>query len=50
LIFSISERDSFEALALEMWKMVEELRIDIDEMDEVERNKFYEKVKTYIHE
>ena len=31
-------------------KMVEELRIDIDEMDEVERNKFYEKVKTYIHE
>jgi predicted transcriptional regulator of viral defense system len=31
-------------------KMVEELRIDIDEMDEVERNKFYEKVKAYIHE
>ena len=31
-------------------KMVEELRIDIDEMDEAERNKFYEKVKTYIHE
>ncbi|MFH1170061.1 MAG: hypothetical protein V1704_00630 [Candidatus Vogelbacteria bacterium] len=30
-------------------KMVEELRIDIDEMDEVERNKFYEKVKTYIY-
>ena len=31
-------------------KMIEELRIDIDEMDEIERNKFYEKVKTYIHE
>ncbi|MCR4314411.1 MAG: hypothetical protein NUV84_04150 [Candidatus Uhrbacteria bacterium] len=31
-------------------QMVEELRIDIDEMDEVERNKFYEKVKTRIHE
>ncbi len=31
-------------------KMVDELRIDIDEMDEVERSKFYEKVKTYIHE
>lgn len=31
-------------------KMVEELRIDIDEMDEAERNKFYEKVKTYLHE
>ena len=31
-------------------KMVDELRIDIDEMDETERNKFYEKVKTYIHE
>ena len=31
-------------------KMVEELRIDIDEMDEIERNKFYEKVKTRIHE
>ena len=30
-------------------KMVEELRIDIDEMDETERNKFYEKVKTYIY-
>jgi predicted transcriptional regulator of viral defense system len=31
-------------------KMVEELRIDIDEMDEVERNKFYEKIKAYLHE
>ena len=31
-------------------KMVDELRIDIDEINEVERNKFYEKVKTYIHE
>ena len=31
-------------------KMVEELRIDIDEMDEVERNKFYEKMKKYLHE
>ena len=31
-------------------KMVEELRIDIDEMDEVERNKFYEKVKSFLHE
>ncbi|MEK7619843.1 MAG: hypothetical protein AAB413_01225 [Patescibacteria group bacterium] len=31
-------------------KMIEELRIDIAEMDEVERNKFYEKVKTYTHE
>ena len=31
-------------------KMVEELRIDIDEMDEAERNKFYEKVKEYFHE
>lgn len=31
-------------------KMVEELRIDIDEMNEDERNKFYEKVKAYLHE
>lgn len=31
-------------------KMVEELRIDIDEMDEEQRNVFYEKVKTYLHE
>ncbi|KKW23968.1 MAG: hypothetical protein UY68_C0016G0015, partial [Parcubacteria group bacterium GW2011_GWF2_52_12] len=31
-------------------KMVKELRIDIDEMDEEERKKFYEKVKTYLHE
>lgn len=31
-------------------KMVEELRIDINEMDESERNKFYEKVKAYLHE
>jgi predicted transcriptional regulator of viral defense system len=31
-------------------KMVEELRIDIDEMSEEERNKFYEKIKTYLHE
>ena len=31
-------------------KMVEELRIDIGEMDGAERNKFYEKVKTYLHE
>ncbi|MDO8552701.1 MAG: hypothetical protein Q7S01_04200 [bacterium] len=31
-------------------KMVEELRIDIDEMDEAERNKFYEKVKSFHHE
>lgn len=31
-------------------KRVEELRIDIDEMDEAERNKFYEKVKIYLHE
>jgi predicted transcriptional regulator of viral defense system len=31
-------------------KMVEELRIDIDDMDEAERNKFYEKVKTHVHE
>jgi len=31
-------------------KMVDELRIDIDEMDEAERDRFYEKVKTYLHE
>ena len=31
-------------------KMVEDLRIDINEMDEAERNKFYEKVKIYIYE
>lgn len=31
-------------------EMIEELRIDINEMDESERNKFYEKVKTYLHE
>ena len=31
-------------------KMVEELRIDIDEMDEAERSNFYEKVKAYLHE
>lgn len=31
-------------------KMVEELRIDISEMDGTEQNKFYEKVKTYLHE
>ncbi|OGZ08209.1 MAG: hypothetical protein A3D65_02530 [Candidatus Lloydbacteria bacterium RIFCSPHIGHO2_02_FULL_50_13] len=31
-------------------KTVEELRIDIDEMDEAEQNKFYEKVKAYLHE
>lgn len=31
-------------------KIVEELRIDIDEMDEAERKSFYEKVKTYLHE
>ena len=30
-------------------KMVEELRIDIGEMDETERNNFYEKVKTYLY-
>ena len=41
----------FRGVSLEnVGKMVEELRIDIDEMDEVERSKFYEKVKTYIHE
>ncbi|HEY4526328.1 MAG TPA: hypothetical protein VJK53_00525 [Candidatus Paceibacterota bacterium] len=34
----------------EITKMVEELRIDIDEMDEAERSKFYEKVKAYLHE
>jgi len=31
-------------------KIVEELRIDIGEMSEEERKKFYEKVKTYLHE
>lgn len=31
-------------------KMVEELRIDIGEMDGAEQNKFYEKVKAYLHE
>ena len=36
----------FEAVA----RLVEELRIDIDEMDEAERSKFYEKVKAYLHE
>lgn len=34
----------------EVKKMVEELRIDIDEMTEEERNKFYEKIKSYLHE
>jgi len=34
----------------EVKKLVEELRIDIDEMSEAEREKFYEKVKLYIHE
>jgi len=31
-------------------KMVEELRIDINEINEAERNKFYEKLKTHIYE
>jgi predicted transcriptional regulator of viral defense system len=31
-------------------KMVEALRIDIDEMDETERSLFYEKVKANLHE
>lgn len=31
-------------------KMGEELRIDIEEMGDVERDKFYEKVKKYLHE
>src|SRR3972149_8988101 len=31
-------------------KMVEELRVDIDEMDEEDRKRFYEKVKEYLHE
>lgn len=31
-------------------KMIEELRIDIDEMDEVEQRKFYEMIKKYLHE
>ena len=40
----------FRSVRLEdITKMVEELRIDIDEMDKAERSKFYEKVKTYLH-
>lgn len=31
-------------------KIVEELRIDINEMSEEDRKSFYEKVKTYLHE
>ena len=31
-------------------KMVGELRIDIDEMNEEQRNMFYEKIKAYLHE
>lgn len=31
-------------------KMVEVLRIDIEEMDEAEQKNFYEKVKAYLHE
>src|SRR3989344_5506758 len=31
-------------------RMVEELRIDIDEMNEEDRKRFYEKVKEYLHE
>ncbi|HEY4479662.1 MAG TPA: hypothetical protein VI981_04905 [Candidatus Paceibacterota bacterium] len=34
----------------EIKKMVEELRIDIDEMSEDEQKKFYEKVKKHLHE
>jgi len=34
----------------EVGKMVEELRIDINEINEAERNKFYEKLKTHIYE
>jgi len=33
----------------EIKKMVEELRIDIDEISEEEQKKFYEKVKKYLH-
>ena len=41
----------FRSVRLEdVGKIVEEFRIDIDEMDEAERNKFYEKVKAYLHE
>ena len=40
----------FRSVRLEdVGKIVEEFRIDIDEMDEAERNKFYEKVKAYLH-
>ena len=31
-------------------KIVKELRIDIDEMNEAERNKFYKRIKAYLHE
>ena len=31
-------------------KIVEELRIDINEMGKEQRNKFYEQIKTYLHE
>ncbi|PIR86663.1 MAG: hypothetical protein COU11_04090 [Candidatus Harrisonbacteria bacterium CG10_big_fil_rev_8_21_14_0_10_49_15] len=41
----------FRGIRLEdITKMVEELRIDIDELAEAERSKFYEKVKAYLHE
>ena len=43
--------NQFRGIKLEEIKrMVEELRIDIDEMNEKEREKFYLKVKTYLHE
>ena len=34
----------------EIKKMIEELRIDIDEMSKEEQEKFYEKIKKYLHE
>jgi len=34
----------------EIKKMVEELRVDIDEMDKEEQRKFYEQVKRHLHE
>ncbi len=43
--------NQFRGIKLEeIKKIIEELRIDIDEMSEEERKSFYEKVKTYLHE
>jgi len=41
----------FRGLGLDdIKKMIGELRIDIDEMEEAEQNKFYKKIRLYLHE